>query len=133
MDPVIMILTKRACFRFCGDETIAYYTAHAHKNMENLDDDNVLDLLTSDTKAMHDHNTANCNGKCSFENIECNQHLQRDCRKNSDDTCHKWSSDLKELISGAIKDHNDAIEQDGASFDASCIEPFHKKVDEYPG
>ena len=68
-DTVIMILTKRACFRFYGDETIAYYTAHAHKDMESLDDDNVLDLLTSDTKAMHDHNTVNYNKKYSFENI----------------------------------------------------------------
>ena len=91
-DTVIMILTERACFRFYGDETIAYYTAHAHKDMESLDDDNVLNLLTSDTKTMHDHNTVNYNEKYSLGNIECNQHLQRDCQKNSDNTCHKWSS-----------------------------------------
>ena len=38
-DTVIFILMARACFRFYGDETIAYYTAHAHKDMEILDDD----------------------------------------------------------------------------------------------
>ena len=130
-DTVIMILAQRACFRFYGDETIAYYTAHAHKDMESLDDDNVLNLLTSDTKAMHDHNTVNYNGKYSFENIECNQHLQRDCQKNSDDTCHKWSSDLKEHISLTIKDRNDAIARGEDCFDSSYIEQFHKKVDEY--
>lgn len=75
-DTVIMILAQRACFRFYGDETIAYYTAHSSKDMESLDDDNVLNLLTSDTKTMHDHNTVNYNKKYSFENIECNQHLQ---------------------------------------------------------
>jgi hypothetical protein len=32
-DTVVMILTKRACFRFYGDETIAYYTAHSNKDM----------------------------------------------------------------------------------------------------
>ena len=58
-DTVIFILMARACFRFYGDETIAYYTAHAHKDMESLDEDNVLNLLTSDTKAMHDHCTVN--------------------------------------------------------------------------
>lgn len=130
-DTVIMILTQRACFRFYGDETIAYYTAHAHKDMESLDDDNVLNLLTSDTKAMHDHNTVNYNGKYSFENIECNQHLQRDCQKNSDDTCHKWSGNLKAHISGTIKDRNDAIDRGEDSFDDSYIEQFHKKVEEY--
>ena len=88
-DTVIFILAQRACFRFYGDESIACYTAHAHKDMESLDDDNVLNLLTSDTKTMHDHNTVNYNDKYSFENIECNQHLQRDCQKNTDDTCHQ--------------------------------------------
>lgn len=130
-DTVIMILTERACFRFYGDETIAYYTAHAHKDMESLDDDNVLNLLTSATKTMHDHNTVNYNKKYSFENIECNQHLQRDCQKNSDNTCHKWSDDLKELISSTIKERNDAIARNESSFDESYISQFYKKVDEY--
>ena len=130
-DTVIRILTQRACFRFYGDETIAYYTAHAHKDMESLDDDNVLSLLTSDTKAMHDHNTINYNEKYSFENIECSQHLQRDCQKNSDDTCHKWSGGLKEHISLTIKDRNDAIARGENSFDDSYIKQFHQKADEY--
>ena len=65
-DTVIFILMARACFRFYGDETIAYYTAHAHKDMESLDDDNVLNLLPSDTKAMHDHCTVNYNDKCIY-------------------------------------------------------------------
>ncbi len=128
-DTVIMILTQRACFRFYGDETIAYYTAHSSKDMESLDDDNVLNLLTSDTMTMHDHNTVNYNKKYSFENIECSQHLQRDCQKNSDDTCHKWSGDLKNLISLTIKERKDAIDRGGTSFDQSYIEGFHKKVD----
>ena len=128
-DTVIMINTARACFRFYGDETIAYYTAHMHKDMESIDDDNVLALLTSDTKAMHDHNTLNYNEKFRFQNIECNQHLQRDCQKNSDDTCHEWSSTLKELISTTIKDRNDAIERGDTSFDTAYIKEFHQKLD----
>ena len=128
-DTVIMILTKRACFRFYGDETIAYYTAHARKNMESLDDDNVLNLLTANTKTMHDHNTVNYNEKYNFENIECNQHLQRDCQKNSDDTCHKWSSELKTLIGSTIKERNDAIDRGEDSFGQPYILRFHEKLD----
>ena len=120
-DTVIFILAQRACFRFYGDESIAYYTAHAHKDMESLDDDNVLNLLTSDTKTMHDHNTVNYNEKYSFENIECNQHLQRDCQKNTDDTCHQWSDDLKKHISATIKDRNDAIARGEGSFSEAYI------------
>ena len=130
-DTVIFILAKRACFRFYGDETIAYYTAHEHKDMESLDDDNVLNLLTSDTRTMHDHCTVNYNEKYSFENIECNQHLQRDCQKNTDDTCHQWSSNLKTLISTTIKERNDAISRNESAFEASYIKKFNEKVDTY--
>lgn len=130
-DTVISILAKRACFRFYGDESIAYYTAHAHKDMESLDDDNVLNLLTSDTKTMHDHNTVNYNDKYSFENIECNQHLQCDCQKNTDDICHQWSDDLKNLISATIKDRNDSMACGEGSFNETYVQGFHRKVDEY--
>lgn len=129
-DTVIFILAQRACFRFYGDESIAYYTAHAHKDMESLDDDNVLNLLTADTKAMHDHNTVNYNDKYSFENIECNQHLQRDCQKNTDDTCHQWSKELKEHISAAIKDRNDSVARGEGAFSEAYVNEFHRKVDE---
>lgn len=129
-DTVIFILAQRACFRFYGDESIAYYTAHAHKDMESLDDDNVLNLLTSDTKTMHDHNTINYSDKYSFENIECNQHLQRDCQKNTDDTCHQWSDDLKERIGKTIKDRNDSIARGEESFSEAYVNEFHRKVDE---
>ena len=129
-DTVITINKSRACFRFYGDETIAYYTAHEHKDMESLDDDNVLALLTSDSKTMHDHNKVNYNKKFTFDNLECNQHLQRDCQKNSDDTCHTWSSKLKEHISSAIKDRNDLITQGSMAFSDAYVEDFHHKLDE---
>lgn len=129
-DTVIMVNTKRACFRFYGDETIAYYTAHEHKDMESLDDDKILTLLTSDTKTMHDHNKVNYNEKFSFGNLECNQHLQRDCQKNSDDTCHTWSSELKEHISSAIKDRKELIAQGIYSFGRAYIDRFHKQLDD---
>ena len=130
-DTVIMISTTRGCFRFYGDETIAYYTAHAKKDMAGIDEDNVLALLTSDTKVMHDHNTLNYNKKFSFINIECNQHLERDCQKNSDDTQHKWSTNLKKLIGTTIKERNKALQNGESSFEESYIREFHSKVDEY--
>ena len=112
---------------------IAKLQARAAKGLrqESLDDDNVLNLLTSDTKTMHDHNTVNYNDKYSFENIECNQHLQRDCQKNTDDTCHQWSDDLKEHIGTTIKDRNDAISRGEESFNEAYVKEFHRKLDEY--
>ena len=90
--------TARVCFGFYGDGMTAYYTARLHKDMESLDDGSVPALLTSDTKIMHGHNKVNYIGKYSFANIGCNQHLQRDCQRNGDDTCHKWPKNLKGLI-----------------------------------
>ena len=129
-DTVIFILQKRACFRFYGDEHIAYYTAHEHKNMESLEADNVLCVLTEDIIVMHDHNTVNYNEKFRFENIECNQHLQRDCQKNADDTRHIWSLELKELISKTIMERNDAIARGEKAFDAEYVKAFYRRVDE---
>ena len=107
---------------------IAKLQARAAKGLRQ---DNVLNLLTSDTKTMHDHNTVNYNDKYSFENIECNQHLQRDCQKNTDDTCHQWSDDLKEHIGTTIKDRNDAISRGEESFNEAYVKEFHRKLDEY--
>lgn len=130
-DTVVMILTKRGCFRFYGDEKTAYYTAHEKKDMKGIDRDGVLALLTRENIVMHDHNTLNYNKKFHYENIECCQHLERDLQKNSDDTRHVWSGRLKKLIGKAIKDRHDRMQQGADSFDGNYVEDFNKKLDEY--
>lgn len=130
-DTVIMIMTKRGCFRFYGDERIAYYTAHEKKDMKGIDKDGVLELLTADTYVMHDHNTLNYNKKFHYLNIECNQHLERDLQKNTDDTGHKWSGDVKKLIGKAMKDRERELKAGKDSFDVSYIERFEAKLDEF--
>ena len=128
-DTVIFINTKRACFRFYGDESIAYYTAHMEKGLKGLLEDNVLPLLTSDTKVMHDHNTVNYNPAFQFQNLECDQHLERDCQKNADDTKHEWSADLKEHIASTIHDRNEAEAAGRSCFDPKDIAAFNKVLD----
>ena len=127
-DTVIFILQKRACFRFYGDEHIAYYTAHEHKNMESLEADNVLCVLTEDIKVMHDHNTINYNEKFRFENIECNQHLQRDCQKNADDTHHIWSFHRRvdECLEKGRAENKAEPEIYGADFERALINRIEK-------
>ena len=128
-DTVIFINTKRACFRFYGNESIAFYTAHMKKGLKGLKEDNVLPLLTGDTKAMHDHNTVNYNPAFHFQNLECDQHLERDCQKNSDDTNHQWSLDLKEHIASTIHDRNVAEQTEKSCFDADYIAAFNSRLD----
>ena len=129
-DTVIMINTARGCLRFYGDETIAYYTAHLHKDMESLDDDNVLILLTPDTSVMHDHNRVNYNEKYSFKNLECNQHLQRDLQKSADDTGHPELLELKELISKTIHDRKCLIAEEAEGFDDAYAACFEGRLDD---
>ena len=99
--------------------------------MNGLIDDNILAVLTKDTTVMHDHNKVNYNGQFSFENIECNQHLQRDLQKISDDNpTHTWSGKLKELISTTINARKDLIASGLNSFDEDAINNFRNKVKE---
>ena len=128
-DTVIFINTKQACFRFYGDESIAYYTAHMEKGLKGLLEDNVLPLLTGDTKVMHDHNTVNYNPAFQFQNLECDQHLERDCQKNADDTKHEWSAALKEHIASTIHDRNVAEEAGRSCFAPKDIAAFNNGLD----
>jgi len=129
-ETVIMINKSRGCLRFYGDETIAYYTAHLHKNMESLDEDNVLILLTPDTSVMHDHNKVNYNEKFSYRNLECNQHLQRDLQKSADDTRHPELLGLKELISKTIHDRKCLIATGAKAFGETYTACFEGRLND---
>ncbi len=128
-DTVIFINTKRACFRFYGDERIAYFTAHMQKGLKGLLEDNVLPMLTGDTKVMHDHNTVNYNPQFHFQNLECNQHLERDGQKNTDDTGHNWSLDLKEHIAQTIHDRKQAKAAEKLCFEKEYVDAFNSRLD----
>lgn len=101
-DTVIMINTKRACFRFYGNEKIAYYTAHSKKNEEGIIEDNILNTLSNIVVVMHDHNIINY--KYSYQNIECNVHLIRDIEKCKNNTFHEWCDKFKNLVQKTIHD-----------------------------
>jgi len=129
-ETVIMINKTRGCLRFYGDETIAYYAAHPHKDMESLDEDNVLILLTPDTSVMHDHNKVNYNEKYSFRNLECNQHLQRDLQKSADDTRHLELLELKELISKTIHDRKCLVAAEAETFSGAYTTRFEARLND---
>lgn len=129
-DTVIFISRKRGCMRFYGDERIAYYTAHESKGSEGIDEDNVLALLTKKNISMHDHNVYNYNAKWRFRNIECNQHLQRDCQKNADNTTHMEFLELKKLIADTIHERKVLIDRGVTCFSDEKIAWFFNKVED---
>ena len=97
-DTVISINKKNACLRFYGDDKIAYYTAHAQKNKQGLDEDQILASLSKEKIVMHDHNKVNYNEEYHFANVECCVHLLRDLKKVVDHLGHEWAKDLIELL-----------------------------------
>ncbi|MCQ2053580.1 MAG: transposase, partial [archaeon] len=130
-DTVVFADTKRICLRFYGDERIAFYVAHDHKDMEGLLKDGILENLSKETKVMHDHNRVNYNEKFVFQNLECVAHLQRALQKIADETDHQILLKIKEMISSTIKDRKKLIEKGIEKFDDKYLADFDEKLSEY--
>ena len=77
---------------------------------------------------MHDHNIVNYNDRFSYQNLECNSHLQRDNQKNLDDTQHTEWGELKELIAEAIKEKKEQEKKGKTAFELEYIEEFDRKL-----
>ena len=129
-DTVIMINKERACLRFYGDEKIAYYVAHMHKDLEGILQDEILQNLGPEIYVMHDHNKINYNALFVFINIECNVHLIRDCQKVYQILGHSWAEDLCKHISTTIHERNELIKADIDHFSQECIDQFFQRIDE---
>lgn len=127
-DTVIMINTNRACLRFYGDDKIAYYTAHNHKNEDGLKEDAILNTLSKNVTVMHDHNKINY--KYSYQNIECNIHLIRDLEKCKNNCFHEWCDKFKKLIQQAIHDRKIYLEKNLDSFDIEYINSFDNQYED---
>ena len=127
-DTVIMIMTERGCLRYYGDETIAVYFAHKSKDMAGLDEDGLLNLLSGETKVMHDHNKVNYNKKYIFINIECLVHLMRDLQKNADDTQHTEMLELKNLITDLIRERKLLKEKGRSRFSSQKINNVKSEI-----
>ena len=130
-DTVITVNTKRACLRFYGDENIALYFAHEKKDKNSVLDDGILTHLTKETHVMHDHYTLNYNPLFIFVNIECNAHLQRDIQKIIDETGHQVFAEIKDLISTAIHDRNNLIQEGKDGFEEGYLKDFNNRLTKY--
>lgn len=106
-DTVIFVSTNRACLRFYGDQQIAYYSAHIHKDKKGLDEDGILSSLDEKTVVVHDHNKVNYNDDYEFINAECCAHLLRDLKKVVDNLSHEWPKEMIQLLlDGNVRRNN---------------------------
>lgn len=123
-----MVNAKRACLRFYGNESIALYTAHEHKNENGILEDGILNTLDKNVTVMHDNNKINY--KYKYQNIEYNIHLIRDLEKCFINTHHTWCKDFKELVQKTIHDKKEYIEKEYSSFDDEYIKAFEEKYED---
>lgn len=131
-DTVIMINTNRSCMRFYGNEDVALFCAHEHKDKLGLDKDSILNLLSSNAVVEHDHNKVNYNDNYSFINAECCQHLLRDLQKVSDNLPNRtWSNKLKELFQEYNHKRKILIEKNIDRFSDDEFDNFILKINEY--
>ncbi len=101
-DTVIFMNATRACFRFYGNEKVAYYTAHEAKDAKGIEADGILANLTEKTYLMHDHVKYNYRKEFLFKNIECIQHMERELERVFRASGHKWAEEMKKLIQEMI-------------------------------
>lgn len=129
-DTVIMVDTHRSCLRFYGNEKIAMYTAHLQKNKDGLDEDGILNILPKETIVVHDHNIINYNKNYGFTNAECNRHLIADLNGVSQNTNHKWSRKLKDLLNSMNNKRKRLIEKGKEEFPQEELDKFEYKFEQ---
>ena len=129
-DTVIMISTHSSCLRFYGDENIAFYIAHRHKDAQSLDEDGILQFLSEETHVMHDHNIINYNEKYKFTNIECVVHLKRDDTKYIIVAHHDAAQRFSDLISNTIDERKKLVAEGIYCFTEEQKAKISREIDE---
>ena len=110
---------------------IILYTAHAKKNKEGLDEDDILKQLPEATKVVHDHYKVNYNDEYVYVNVECCIHLERDLEKvklNIPEST--WSKELKDLFSNYNHKRNEYLKNNIDKFSFEETNEFMIKFDE---
>ena len=129
-DTVVFMNTARACFRFYGNEKVAFYTAHATKDAKGIEADGVLSKLTEKTYLMHDHVKYNYRKEFLFKNIECIQHMERELERVFRASGHKWAESMKKLIQEMIYKRKEYLRNGIKSFSSEETNKFEEKLEQ---
>jgi hypothetical protein len=113
-------------FRNYSDEKRVLYTANPTKGKKAIEDDNILPQFAG--ILIHDHNTVNYN--YGTGNGECNVHLIRYLRANSENTHHNWSDDMIDLLLSVKNSKGLAIASGAEKFEQADLEDYRKRYDE---
>ena len=113
-------------FRNYSDALYVLYTANQTKGKKAIEDDGVLPQFAG--ILVHDHNTVNYN--YGVGNGECNVHLIRYLKANSENTHHMWSQDMTDFLLSLKKSKECAIALEAKSFEQADLDNYQKRYDE---
>ncbi len=129
-DTVIKISEKdKACLRVYTNEDIVLYKAHMSKDTEGMDEDGILQNLSSNCTVMHDHLLHNYCSDYQYKNIECNAHITRKLEGITQNTKHNWSDKMKELLESTLEKRKSYNEKKIENFEEEFINEFDKNYD----
>ena len=120
------VAQRNMTFRNYSDEKHVFYTVNPTKGKKAIEDDGILPQFVG--ILIHDHNTVNYN--YGTGNGECNVHLIRYLKANSDNTHHNWSDDMIGFLLALKRCKESAIGYGLSGFDESDIEKYTKRYDE---
>lgn len=130
-DTVVKIGEKdKACMRVYTNGKYVLYKAHISKDTAGMDEDGILQNLPSDCTVMHDHLLHNYCDEYSYQNIECNAHISRKLKGITENTKHKWSEEMKQLLENMLSKRDENLKLKITKFNDSEIEEFDKQYDE---
>ena len=109
-----------------SDERHVLYTANQTKGKKAIDDDGIL--LRFAGTLVHDHNTVYYH--YGTANGECNVHLIRYLRANSENTHHHWSDDMIEFLLSVKKTKELAIAFRLVKFEQADLDGYRKRYDD---
>jgi len=113
-------------FRNYSDDKRVLYTANPTKGKKAIEDDGILPQFAG--TLVHDHNTVNYN--YGTNNAECNVHLIRYLKANSDNTHHCWSDDMIDFLLSLKNATDIAIAFGAEAFEQTDLDEYRRRYDE---
>ncbi len=130
-DTVVSIADKdKACLRVYTDFQFVLYKAHMSKNTKGMDEDGILQNLSPETIVIHDHLLHNYCDEYSYQNAECNAHINRKAKGISENTKHVWSERFIKFQKEIYKKREENIENEIYSFSEEELEEIWKSYDD---
>lgn len=114
---------KQSFIRNFSIEKTVIYRAMKNKTIDALGKQHFLEKFTG--TLVHDHETALYH--FGTEHAECNVHIIRYLRKNTEDTKHKWSEHMISLLCEMNKTRKELISQEISSFPESILSIYENK------